>query len=128
MDYDHTLTIPANTAEADAIEEILECCHGTVRAVFILVPPGHAGLAHLQIYRQTHQVWPTTIGQSFVGDDTIYHFEDNFPIHEAPYQVTLRGWNDDDTHEHSFYVKLIMPPPAFLVPVVMVPPTLPEGV
>lgn len=127
MRYAHSLTIPANTAEADAVEETLELCYGTIRQVYVLFPPGHAGLTRLQIFYQTRQIFPSTPGESFIGDDTVYEFRENWPIYEVPHEVRLRGWNLDETYEHTIYVELSVLPPEILMPVLMQPLTLPEG-
>lgn len=128
MRYGMTVTIPANTTEAEPYEKVLSLCYGQIKQVFILSPPGHAGLTHLQIFYQTRQIFPTTPGESFVGGGVTYEFEENWPIYEAPHEVLLRGWNLDDTHEHSFIVQLLVLPLEILMPVVMLPPQLPEGI
>jgi hypothetical protein len=127
MRYSASVSIPASTTEAEPHEETLKVCFGTISQVFVLFPPGHAGLTHLQIFYQTRQIFPTTAGESFTGDDTQYVFSERWPIFEAPHELLLRAWNDDDTHEHTIYVELSVLAPEVLVPVVIQSPALPEG-
>lgn len=113
--------------EAEPHEEVLEVCFGTISQVFVLFPPGHAGLTHLQILYQTRQIFPTSPGEAFVGDDTQYEFSERWPIFESPHELLLRVWNDDDTYDHTVYVELSVLAPEVLVPVVIQSPRLPEG-
>lgn len=127
MDYAVSLTIPANTLEADAVESVLELCYGTVERVTVLFPPGPSGLVHVRIFRHTRQIWPSTPGESYVGNKTMYTFAENWPIHELPHEVVVQGWNLDDTYEHTVYVHLVIPPLEVQTPVFVLSPALPEG-
>jgi len=127
MRYAATLTIPANTTEDDPHEKTVDLCYGQIKQVFVLFPPGHGGLTHLQVFYQTRQIFPTTPGESFTGGDTTYEFDENWPIYEPPLAVTLRAWNLDDTYEHSIIVQLLLLPLEIMMPVVVMPPQLPEG-
>lgn len=127
MRYAASVTIPANTTESDPYEETLGVCFGTIGQVFVLFPPGHAGLTSLQVFYQTRQIFPTTPGESFVGDDTQYTFAERWPIFEPPFELLLRGWNTDDTYDHTIYFEVSMLVPEVLIPVIIQPPGLPEG-
>lgn len=102
-------------------------CFGTISQVFVLFPPGHAGLTHLQIFYQTRQIFPSTPGESFTGDDTQYVFDERWPIFETPHELLLRAWNEDTEHEHTIIVELSVLAPEVLVPVMIRGPALPEG-
>lgn len=127
MRYSASVTIEVGETEDSPHEEYLEVCFGTISQVFILFPPGHAGLTHLQIFYQTRQIFPTTPGESFSGDDTQYAFSERWPIFEAPHELLLRAWNEDTEHEHTIIVELSVLAPEILVPVVIQSPALPEG-
>jgi hypothetical protein len=127
MRYSASVTIPANTTESDPHEEYLDVCFGTISQVFVLFPPGHAGLTHLQVFYQTRQIFPSTPGESFTGDDTQHVFEERQPILEVPHRLLLRAWNSDTTYEHTIYVGISVLAPEILMPVVIQSPALPEG-
>lgn len=127
MRYAAGVTIPANTTEADPHEETLDLCYGRIREVSILFPAGHAGTTHLQIFYQTHQIFPTTPGESFTGDDTVHSFPENLEIHEVPHEVMLRGWNDSTENAHTIYVMLSVLLEEITTPVISAPVALPEG-
>lgn len=128
MRYAKTVAVEVGETESNPHEETLSLCYGQIKEVFVLFPPGHAGLTHLQIFYQTRQIFPSTPGESFTGGDTTYEFEENWPIHEAPHEVLLRAWNDDTANRHSIIVQLLVLPLEILMPVVVLPPQLPEGI
>jgi hypothetical protein len=103
--YDVSFTIPANTAESAPQEEQVKLTHGVLHRVEIGFPSGCAGLAHLQLWRGGHQVWPTNPGGSFNTDDYTIPIDDYYELFEEPYILTLVGWNLDDTYNHTLEVR-----------------------
>ena len=106
MYYDIPVTIPANTPELSPIEVEVKLTHGVIHRVEVEFPAGCAGLAHLQILRYDHQIYPTNPEGSFNTDDYIVPIDDYFELIEAPYTLKLRGWNLDDTYEHTITVRI----------------------
>jgi len=127
MRYSASVTIEIGKTEDDPHEEYLDVCFGHITQVSILFPPGHAGLTHLQIFHQTRQIFPSTPGESFVGDDTQHVFAERWPIFEAPHRLMLRAWNDDTENPHTIYVDISVLVPEILMPVIVQSPMLPEG-
>lgn len=105
MYYVFRLDIPANTEESDPEKLTCQLTYGIVRGVSISFPPGPMGLAHIVIYRFEHQVWPTNPDESFAWDDYTIEFNEEFDLTERPHTLSLRGWNDDDTHSHEVTVR-----------------------
>lgn len=112
MRYRGSLTIPAGTTEESPATAVLELCSGVISNVRILHPAGQAGLVHVTVWRHTRQIYPTTPGQSFIGDDQQNVFDERWPILEVPHEVELRGWAPSATLEHTVYVEVsVIPPP-----------------
>jgi len=91
--YNFTLTIPANTAATDREEKRVKLTHGVITRVEVSFPRGCAGLAHLQIYENGHQVWPTNPDGDFASDDYTIPIDEYHEFFRAPYQLRLSGWN-----------------------------------
>jgi hypothetical protein len=72
--------------------------------------PGHAGLAHLTISYHQHQIAPSTENMDLHGDAAPIDWEDYYECYTPPYELILKGWNDDDTYEHSFDVFIAVLP------------------
>lgn len=104
MVYSYKISVPANTAETDAQVTELPLTRGKLHRLFILIPAGHRGLAHLQLYRGLHQVFPISPGESISGDEVPIAIDPGYEISETPYQLEAHTWNTDDTYEHKFYL------------------------
>lgn len=110
MFYDLSLTIPKNTSEAVPLELPLILCRGVINHVEIGFPPGCAGLAHLQIRRALHQLWPTNPSGSFNTDGYNILFDEAYELFFEPYLVDLVAWNLDDTYPHTLEVRIGIEP------------------
>jgi len=110
MDFSFSLTVPANTAEGDAVEDEVTLAAGKITEVWIMLPFGHAGLAHYQVHHRLQQLWPSNPGGSYSGNDTVIEFQEEYLLDEPPYVLRLRGWNTDDTYPHTAYFRFTLEP------------------
>lgn len=115
MFYEFRLTIPANTSRAEPAEDVVEVSPGRVVAVEIQFPPGCAALAHVAVLQELHQLWPTNPDGDIAADGASISFQEDHLLDQPPFQLTLRGWNEDDTYPHTitfrFNVLPVSPPP-----------------
>lgn len=110
MFYEFKLTIPANTTSAAPTEEVVEISPGRVVAVEIQFPRGCFALVHVAILQELHQLWPSNPDGDIAAEWANIHFEEDHLIDQEPYQLTLRGWNEDDTFPHTITFRFnIMP-------------------
>lgn len=121
MYYDTSFTIPANTTKASPEQQDIKLTHGVIHRIEVGFPRGCAGLAHLQIKRGLHQVWPTNPQGSFNTDGYIIPINEFYQLVTEPYILTLVGWNLDDTYPHTLEVrfgilsaKLLLPQETFV--------------
>jgi len=115
MRYSGELLIPAGTPASDPATLVVPLCYGTIIEVEILFPPGQSGLTRLQIWYHERQILPTTEGSYFLGDDTLIDFPEQYPIHEEPLEVELRGWAPNAIYDHTVYVQISVERPAEIV-------------
>lgn len=104
MIYQVDLTLPAQTKQTAPVTTEITVPHGRVARVALLFPSGCAGLAHVQIYRNAFQLWPTTPGRSFAGDGHLLSFEEAYRLTSAWNCLVVSGWNDDDSYSHTVSV------------------------
>lgn len=116
MYYDYSFIIPANTTQASPHTEDVKLTHGVIHRVEVGFPQGCAGLAHLQIKRALHQVWPTNPQGSFNTDDYTIPINEFYELFTEPYILTLVGWNLDDTYDHTLEVRIGILPAKVLMP------------
>jgi len=111
--------VPADTALADSESAFVEVCAGTITNFYRLFPSGCAGMVHLQVFYQTRQIFPTTPGQSYIGDGSEILGDASVELDEPEYVLELRGWAPDTSYSHVVYCEFYIARPAIVVPVPM---------
>lgn len=115
MLFQASITILKNTLSTTPTEVTLYIAKGIITKFMVRPRPGHAGLAHLAIFHHSHQVAPSTEGMELHGDAFPIDWEDYYEVYQPPYELKLKGWNDDDTYPHTFDVFVaILPRKAIL--------------
>ena len=104
MLYQADITIPPNTTEANATIVTFGIAKGVITKIMVRPRPGHAALAHLVILHHEHQIAPSTGSMDFHGDTFPIDWEEYYESYQPPYDLKLKGWNDDDTYPHTFDV------------------------
>lgn len=111
MWYRGSITIPAGTARKDFEFANVPVCPGQIAKFYRLFAPGCSGMVHLQVYHQTRQVFPTTPGESYIGDGSEILGDATIDVYEPPYVLQLRGWSPDTTYPHTvaveFYIEKV---------------------
>lgn len=108
MDYVFEKVIPANTAEANAVTEEQFLPHGIIQRVAIYFPWGCKNLAHVTIWYNEHQVWPTQLDKNYSGNEVLFEFPESYELKETWNRITVRGWNEDDTYDHTPIVHITL--------------------
>ena len=106
MFYRYAVTIPNSTPQASPVKVLMKLPAGEIHQVEVGFPWGCAGLAHVQIYRHGHQMWPTNPGESFAWNDynvVITESEDTAGDEE---EWSIRAWNLDTRHPHTIVVRI----------------------
>lgn len=117
MFYRYSLTVPANTAEKDALTLEMQVWKGVIYRVMIMFPTGPSGLLRCQIIEGLASRWPTNSDESFGADGETVDFKEYLEIDSPPALFKLRAWNLDDTYEHTVYIRLGVLPKWALLPV-----------
>ena len=127
MRYRGALTIAAGQTQADPALYEMGVCAGIITEVEILFPAGHSGLTYLQIWYLGRQIFPTSEGAAFRGDDNVIEFGEQWVIFEVPHVLTLHGWAPDAELEHTVFVEVSVQPFEIETGLGSVPVGLPEG-
>ena len=110
-----SIDIPKDTSSTDPEEEVLKIAHGIITKIMVRPRPGHHALAHLVILHHEHQIAPSTENMDISGDAPAIDWEEYYESYQPPYELKLRGWNEDDTYSHAFDVYVaILPRKAIL--------------
>jgi hypothetical protein len=98
---DETVTIAANTTQANATRTRFKLSKGILHRFEIEFPAGCAGLAHCQVYYEEGQLYPLNDSADFASDDHAIVIDDEFVMKRAPFELVLVCWNLDDTYSHT---------------------------
>jgi len=98
--------IPANTPEDNPTTKTLEIEGVILERLRMLIPPGHVALARMAIFYGIKQIFPKEKGTWLRGDSESVNFIVSWRLPESKVQLTFKGWNEDDTYDHTFYLRL----------------------
>jgi len=104
--YTVELEIPPKTPETNPIEKKLTLEGAILNRIHIFIPPGHQALARLALFYGIEQLFPKEAGTWLRGDDESFPVRLNWLLPELKTTVTFKGWNEDDTYPHTFYMRL----------------------
>jgi hypothetical protein len=102
MLFETSITIPKSTDSTAPTTVLLRVAHGIITKIMVRPRPGHAGLAHCVILHHEHQIAPSTENMDFAGDTFPVDWEEYYEVYQPPYELKIKGWNDDDTYAHTF--------------------------
>ncbi|GAH57484.1 unnamed protein product [marine sediment metagenome] len=108
MIYTASIPIAAKKSEADSQRTVLRVGKGLVWLIEVESPPGCAGLAHLQIFDGSYQMFPASPSESFASDGTVLSFDDLYLKNVPPYEFVIVTWNEDTHYPHTMQVRIGM--------------------
>lgn len=106
MLYQCDLTIPSGTTEASPASATMVLCEGTIRGASVLFPAGCAGLARVQVWLGGFQLVPWSRSKWLRGDDHLIPLDLDYPVGPAPRLLTVYGYNEDETYDHTVTVSV----------------------
>jgi len=102
MLFEQSITIPKNTTSLDPTIAMCKIAHGIITKIMVRPRPGHAALAHCVILHHEHQIAPSTENMELHGDTFPIDWEEYYESYQPPYELKIKGWNEDDTYPHTF--------------------------
>lgn len=99
-----SVALPASGNENSLVTVDKKISPGKLTKLEILFPAGHDGLTFFAIRFNDRQIYPNLLGTFMQGGDTLLNFNPGDELIEAPYKLTLAGYNIDDTYNHTVYV------------------------
>lgn len=108
MIYTTSISMDESPDEVAIIRTVLRVGKGLVWQIEAEFPPGCAGLAHLQIFDGSYQMFPASPGESFASDGTVISFDDLYLKDSAPFEFTIVTWNEDTHYPHTLQLRIGM--------------------
>lgn len=106
MIYTANITTPKLNEHTGLMKTVLKVTKGLVYKVQFYFPPGSAGLMGVAVFDGLYQVWPSNVGEFFVGEDHVIDFEDMYLKGSAPYQLQCYTYNNDTENSHFVSVRI----------------------
>lgn len=100
--------IPTNVLPEDPNTYELAVTRGLVYRIEVTFPPGSFGLAGIRVFDGGYQVWPSTPGLWFRGDNVKVDFDEMYLMEEKPFLFHVQAYNRDDTWQHTIFVRIGM--------------------
>lgn len=104
------LTIQPNITESNPTRLSFDIGRAQISTMKVSIPDGHKYLAHFQTRTRGRIIIPEFgSGELWVvGNDMTVNIIPPQPIilDGPPYEITLIGWNEDDTYPHSFHLEV----------------------
>jgi len=114
--YTAVLTIPANTPKDDPRKTQVELKRAVLTEISIRIPAGHHALTGIRILYGDLQLFPEEVGTWLQGDDEVIDWQEYFELPDDPTRLRIEGYNEDDTYEHSFYLRFATLPKRVAAP------------
>lgn len=106
MIYVVDITTPANTAKTSLQKTTLHVTSGLVYKVEFYFPSGSQGLMGVAVFDGLYQVWPSNIGEFFIGSEVNISFDDLYLKQSAPFEFQCYTYNTDEIYDHLVVVRI----------------------
>ena len=110
MLFETSITIPKETPSTNPELKMLGIAHGIITKIMVRPRAGHQNLAHCVILHHEHQIAPSTEGMDLHGEFFPIDWEEYYESYQPPYELKIKGWNDDDTFPHTFTIYVVVLP------------------
>ena len=117
MLYVKNITATKNTAKQNYETTTIKVWKGVIHEIDIFIPSGHRGLAKLQIYHGNHIIMPTNEDGFVSGDNNTIQGRFFIDLKKEINLIEIRVWNDDDTYDHEFIIRIGVLPKFALLPI-----------
>jgi len=108
MLYQRSLTIPAGTAEADAVSETLILALGVSTRREVYFPAGCNGLVYVKVFNGGWQVVPWNRDEWLSSSNETVVDESPYPIPDDPEFFTVVAYNSDPDNAHTIQLRVQM--------------------
>lgn len=106
LPFFYYLAIPRSTTIQSYVSVTLPLPISQSERIWIEFPEGCKGLAGIQLYHGVKQIFPLPEGNWFRSDGYTFSFRFSNLFSIEPYEVEIRGYNLDDTFQHTIWVAL----------------------
>jgi len=114
--YEWKITIPATATQANPVRKKLTLKKGILTQFSVLMPEGHHACACLTIWDGERQICPDNSDGRIRGNGETLPIPFFFKIETDFYDLEARGWAEDASEPHDFYLRITVLPESFVLP------------
>lgn len=89
--FSHTLT--ADYSEKSPYEMVIQLTAGVIHQVDIVFQDGCSHQVYIQIFHDSHQVWPSNRGAALKGNATVISFREFYELLPGNTMLTAKMWS-----------------------------------
>ncbi len=104
MSYTESLTLPKNTTSENPMAVDVSIQPMIIDRMEITFPSGCVGLVGVRFKYQSRVIFPYNPDSWYKGNGQTVVFSPNIELKEVPLMLTVEGYNDDDTYQHTVYI------------------------
>lgn len=101
MWHHYTLTVPAGTKEANAVEKSIDLTYGVIKYLGVGFPTGCKQRVKVRVYHREHQIFPNNPDEPASWDGGIEGGEQHYKLDESPFVLLARGYSPTAVHDHN---------------------------
>ena len=117
MLYTKEITFSSGGTVTNQTSSNIKAARGVIHKIDIVFPSGCAGLVKVAIFLANAPVTPSTAGMTISGNDEIVTIPEFINLRKDFNIITIKGFNEDDTFDHTIFFRIYVLPKEFLLPV-----------
>lgn len=106
MIYTATINTAANTSKDSELRTKLTINQGLLYQYEVYFPPGSSGLTGVRLVVGKHQLYPTSLGEYFFGDNITISFQETALLNFKTNYIDVYTYNSDTQYDHKVQVRL----------------------
>jgi hypothetical protein len=110
MFYSYRVLLPANTPINNPVIQVLRISQGIITNIEVEFPAGCQGLAFIQLSYETAPILPYNPTVYLVSDNRTIQSPIEFEAFIPPYEIIARGYNLDDSYDHTINIGISITP------------------
>lgn len=99
-----TVTVPANTTEAEPYRETFHLSWGFLNYFAFFMYPESVGLTYFYLEHLSRKLYPFDPDEDFSLPGQLIEFHPDTELTKLPYDLEIVAWNLDDRFDHTIHI------------------------
>ena len=117
MLYTKDITFSSGGTVNNQTSSNIKAAKGIIHKIDIVFPSGCEGLVKVAIFLGSNSITPSTAGMTVSGNGEIVTVPEFIELRKDFNIITIKGFNEDDTYDHTISFRIYVLPKRVLLPV-----------